>query len=193
VYDNALVVLYRLLFVFYAEDRDLLPVHEPGPYRDTYSLTAVKHDVAADLRKGKHLLSGSALLWPRLRELFRIIDKGSPPLRVATFNGGLFDPERHPFLERYAVGDAHLQRAIDKLARVHDQFVDYRDLSVRHLGAIYEGLLEYRLEAAGDIAEEASAVPGTDREDWTVRLLNDKGERKATGSYYTPDYIVKYI
>ena len=54
-------------------------------------------------------------------------------------------------------------------------------VSERHLGTIYEGLLEYHLEA----------IPP--RAGWTVDLLNDKGERKATGSYYTPDYIVKYI
>jgi hypothetical protein len=46
---------------------------------------------------------------------------------------------------RYVVGDAHLQQAIDKLTRVSKQFVDYRDLAERHLGTIYEGLLEYRL------------------------------------------------
>ncbi|MGH2350660.1 MAG: Eco57I restriction-modification methylase domain-containing protein, partial [Chloroflexota bacterium] len=73
-----------------------------------------------------------------------------------------------------------LQQAIDKLARVDGQFVDYRNLAVRHLGTIYEGLLEYHLEARAE---------GT----WTVALLNDKGERHATGSYYTPDYVVKYI
>jgi len=101
---------------------------------------------------------------------------------VATFDGGLFDPERHPFLEEHTVGDGHLQQAIDRLARVDGQFVDYRDLAERHLGTIYEGLLEYHLEAL-DEPEEG----------WTVALLNDRGERRATGSYYTPDFVVKYI
>jgi hypothetical protein len=53
--------------------------------------------------------------------LFNIINQGSPPLDVATFDGGLFDPLRHPFLERYTVGDAHLQTAVDKLSRVDGQ------------------------------------------------------------------------
>ncbi len=178
IYDNSLIVLYRLLFGLYAESRDLLPVGESKMYRDTYSLHAIKHDVA----RGHALLPTSATLWPHLRELFRIINDGSPPLKVATFNGGLFDPTRHPFIEQNTVGDGHLQQAIDKLARVDGQFVDYRDLAERHLGTIYEGLLEFHLEA---LAEP--------EEGWTVALLNDKGERKATGSYYTPDYIVKYI
>ncbi len=46
VYDSSLIVLYRLLFVLYAESRDLLPVRESEMYRDTYSLFAIKHDVA---------------------------------------------------------------------------------------------------------------------------------------------------
>jgi hypothetical protein len=182
IYDNSLILLYRLIFVLFAEARELLPVRESRDYRESYSLQAITRDIAADLLRKRHLLAGSALLWPRLRELFRSIDAGNPPLRVATFNGGLFDPDKHPFLERYAVGDAHLQQAIDKLARIGGQNVDYRDLAVRHMGTIYEGLLEFQLQPL-DVPEEG----------WTVALVNDKGERKATGSYYTPEYIVKFI
>ncbi len=180
-YDNALILLYRLLFILYAEARELLPVRGNPSYRDAYSLYALTHQIAENLRHGNLLLPTSALNWPRLLQLFEIINKGSPPLNVATFNGGLFDPARHPFLARYTVGDAHLQQAIDILARVDEQFVDYRDLAEYHLGSIYEGLLEYHLAA---IEPE---------DGWTVALENEKGERKQTGSYYTPNYIVKYI
>ena len=181
IYDSSLITLYRLLFVLYAEARELLPVRASEMYRDTYSLHAIKHDAAA----GRSLLPTSATLWPRLVQLFQIIDQGSPPLSVATFNGGLFDPARHPFLENYTVGDAHLQAAVDMLSRVNGEFVDYRDLAERHLGTIYEGLLEFHLEA---LDQPEGAEPG-----WTVALENDSGERKATGSYYTPDFVVKYI
>jgi type I restriction-modification system DNA methylase subunit len=76
------------------------------------------------------------------------------------------------------------------------------------LGSIYEGILEYRLKVAD---QELVAVKEKGREVWlpkgqastkkavdhvtagSVYLVTDKGERKATGSYYTPDYIVKYI
>jgi len=183
VYDNSLIVLYRLLFILYAESRSLLPVNENASYRQTYGLYAIKHEVATGLDEGRVLLPTSAKLWQDLKELFGFIDAGSPPLGIATFNGGLFDPERHPFLEEYTVGDGHLREAVDRLARVDGQFVDYRDLAERHLGTIYEGLLEYHLEALDEPEE-----PG-----WTVALLNDRGERRATGSYYTPDFVVKYI
>ena len=182
IYDNSLILLYRLIFILYAEARELLPVRENQQYHDMYSLHAIKENVALDLKTGRKLLSSSALMWPRMQQLFNDINSGSPPLSIATFNGGLFDPEKHEFLTKYAVGDGHLQQAIDKLARVDGEFVDYRDLSVRHMGTIYEGLLEYRLQPISE-----------PEEGWNVELVNDKGERKATGSYYTPDYIVKYI
>src|SRR5262249_13483893 len=84
-------------------------------------------------------------------------------------------------LEQHRVGDARLMEAIDKLARVGEEFIDYRDLAERHLGTIYEGLLEYHLQP--DASE-----PG-----FTIGLFNDRGERHRTGSYYTPDFVVQYI
>jgi hypothetical protein len=83
-------------------------------------------------------------------------------------------------LQTYNIGDGRLQQAIDQLARINKQFIDYRDLQERHLGTIYEGLLEYHLEA--------HQTPG-----WNIDLLNANGERHRTGSYYTPEYIVQYI
>ena len=163
VQDNALILLYRLLFVLYAEARDLLPVRDNAEYREYYGLYAIKHDAATGIEGGRPLLPAGATLWYRLKELFGFIDAGSPPLGVATFNGGLFDPERHPFLESCVVGDAHLRAAVDRLARVGGRFVDYRDLAERHLGTIYEGLLEYHLEG---IAPE---------DGWTVDLVNESG------------------
>jgi len=181
IYDNSLIVLYRLLFILYAEGRGLLPVTVNDSYRTEYGLYALKQEIAKKCDARQQILPDSSNYWVRLKQLFGYIDKGSPPLKIATFNGGLFDPEKHPFLEKYTVGDKHLIYAVDLLARAGRQFIDYRDLAVRHLGTIYEGLLEFHLS------------PNAPEPGWRLSLLNDKGERKATGSYYTPDYIVKYI
>ena len=103
----------------------------------------------------------------------------------------------------------------------HDlAFIDYKSLGVRQLGSIYEGLLEFKLRVAPEVmavvkgkkteeilhyAEaQQKKLPilkegrGKDARDKTLSkgqpyLENDRRERKATGSYYTPDYIVKYI
>ena len=188
IYDNSLIVLYRLLFILYAEARNLLPVDASAGgnvvYRDEYSFQHIKEEVVAQIRLGKTGVATRSSVWNGLVELWETIDRGDPNLDVPAYNGGLFKPGNHAFLQRYRVGDSHLISAIDKLARVEDPetglrvFVDYRDLEIRHLGSIYEGLLEYSLEV-----DEAGRV----------ELLTDKGERKATGSYYTPDYIVQYI
>lgn len=65
-------------------------------------------------------LPGSRRLWGRLAELFRLISGIDPRLNadldVPRYAGGLFDPERHPFLERHVVGDRYLAQAIDYLA-----------------------------------------------------------------------------
>ncbi len=205
IYDNSLILLYRLLFILYAEARDLLPLQENRPYYRRFSLYAIKHDVVSDLQEGL-VFYNTSMYWTRLKDLFRAINQGNPPLGVTTFNGGLFDPTRHLFLEQYTVGDESLCRAIDKLARVNNNYVDYRDLAERHLGTIYEGLLEYTLQVAPEPMVElrgsSRIVPAqgiakreivnTFRSGETY-LVTDRGERKLTGSYYTPDYIVKYM
>jgi hypothetical protein len=209
IHDNSLIVLYRLLFMLYAEARDLLPVRENRLYAEGYSLETLKSRIVRDLDDGIPAAASMSGLWQQLYEQWHVIDTGDAALGVPAYNGGLFRPDRHPFLERYRVGDLHLRQAIDLLARALDpvtgrrEFVDYRDLEIRHLGSIYEGLLEYQLRCAAEplvivrqkgkerYEPAAGAVP--DVPTGQVYLVTDKGERKATGSYYTPDYIVQYI
>lgn len=186
LYKLTLLVLYRLLFLFYAEARGLLPTHDERGYGQ-FSLARLSRQVAEHLDKGTPLGERTTALWDGLRNLFRIIAKGDARLRVPIYNGGLFDDKpRNGALrvETMVLADAYLAEAIDLLARHVDPlagarvFIDYRDLDVRHLGSIYEGLLEFQPRLA---------------ETGQVYLANDKGQRKSSGSYYTPDYVVKHI
>lgn len=210
---NTFVLIYRILFLFYAEDRELLPMHNPV-YRDSYSLRVRAREIANQLDEGCSFSPTAYHSWNKLNELFRIVNEGDAYLGVPPYNGGLFDPEKHPLLVRWKIGDQHLVLAIDKLARAEASGrtgrgpVSYRDLDIRHLGSIYEGLLEHHLRLAH---EDIAVTREKDREVFVplaklgsrralatykageVFLETDKGERKATGSYYTPDYIVKYI
>jgi type I restriction-modification system DNA methylase subunit len=181
IYDNSLIVLYRLLFILYAESRQLLPIRESKLYRKHYSLYSITEYVRTTISDGCHLLADTGLLWCRLRELFHLIDVGNPPLKLATYDGGLFDPQHHIFLEQHTIGDYHLQWALYHLAFMQNERIDYSKLAVRHLGSIYEGLLENQLHAT------------TSEAGWSIDLYNDQGKRKTSGSYYTPDYIVRYI
>lgn len=221
VFGGTLTFLYRLMFVLYAESLDLLPLSERHGYREQ-SVYTLKKEIAAaggtieserDAKlKAKYSASETGL-YARLKNLFAVIEQGSPELNMPVYNGGLFSAgsTSGSFLDKFALPDRHLALGLDKLARALDDktkalvFVDFKSLGVRHLGSIYEGLLEFRLlVAAEDLAvktEKRSEVylpaKGSGRpvavRKGAVYLANDKRERKATGSYYTPDYIVKYI
>ena len=213
IYDNSLYLLYRLLFILYGESRGLLPLGS-DQYRTNYSLTRIKQDITTLQMSPAPM---TTLYWGRLHNLFHIINGDNPELNrylgVPRYDGRLFDPAQHPFLEQKAVGDRALVAAIDLLCRRTTQtgreFVDYRTLGVRHLGSIYEGLLEYqpryaaepmvairdrkgeRWVSAGEVPAGARVIE--QRDAGQVYLETDRGERKATGSYYTPQYIVEYI
>jgi len=213
IHDNSLIFLYRLLFILYAEYNQLLPLGENKAYTDYYSLDAIKKEITDKIDKRKHLPISTHTYWDRLKELFEIINNGNKELDVPPYNGGLFDPKNHHFLEDYKVGDAYVAKVIDLLSRSKEKaFIDYSSLDIRHLGSIYEGLLEYKLRIA---KEDLVPIKQKGREVYVslkeakkqgkkidknkvvhageVYLVTDKGERKATGSYYTPRYIVKYI
>jgi len=126
--------------------------------------------------------------------------------------GGLFDEESHAFLTENEVSDRHLAEVVYRLSTTETDeghvAADYADLDTRHLGTIYEGLLEHEFAIA---PEAYAAVAAEGGQEWkpadevtvadaveTVEqgelyVVNDEGERKATGAYYTPDYVVTYI
>ena len=213
IYDQSLYLLYRLLFILYGESRGLLPM-DNELYREYYSLSRITQDIA-DGRMAR--VARTTMVWRRLETLFRIIGGDDAELNrsldVPRYDGGLFDPQQHPFLEEKEIDDAALIRALDLVSRRETEtgreFVDYRTLGVRHLGSIYEGLLEYQPRYA---AEPMVAIRNGNGERWVkaaeapadahivdqraageIYLATDRGERKATGSYYTPQYIVEYI
>lgn len=215
IFSATLRLLYRLLFILYAEARDLLPVSERlGYYK--YSLTKLKQEIAQDIMRGERLSRVSDNYWNDLTALFRIIDRGDPSINVPTYNGGLFrqDHPKNAFLNQHRISDFYSAKALDLLTReqgvdsLEPRFIDYKDLGVRELGSIYEGLLEFYLRIA---QEDLAVVKAKGREVYVpvkeakrrgngrvikegeLYLENDRHERKATGTYYTPDYIVKYI
>ncbi|MFQ5909415.1 MAG: Eco57I restriction-modification methylase domain-containing protein [Thermoplasmata archaeon] len=222
--EGCFVLLYRLLFVFYAEARKLLPVHGEG-YRQL-SLEAMREEVSGSARHHSRFLRDSRRLWTSIRDLFRLIDAGSSTLGIPPFNGGLFSRgpqglEHSDFLETNEIADRHLARALDLLGTTPSLDdprslvnVDYAGLDIRHLGSIYEGLLEYRLAYS---RSDLVSIRRNKKDFWIetseyrgktpveklpperkvakeeLYLETDRHERKVTGSYYTPDYVVRYI
>ena len=208
IYEQSLILLYRMLFVFYAESREILPLHQNDEYTSRRSLRATVRAVKQALDANQRFHPDSSDYYTRLRDLFFVIDEGDPRLDMPPYNGHLFSEADHSFLRDNTVGDFHLVPALDKLARVDSLeagrearvFVDYRDLDVRHLGSIYEKLLDYELVLAdrplalkGIQYVEAGPGDVVVKQPGQVYLRTGNNERKVTGSYYTPDYIVRFI
>jgi len=196
IFAGSMTFLFRLLFLLYAESRDLLPIHDQLGYRKK-SLQALKERVWEDLRLKVKQSAQSFEYWEHLGRLFRVIDKGNADFSVPHYNGGLFHAPKKAgsfpsiedrgarFLAEHKLGDSFLADALGALTfdpqadSTERKFIDYSSLGVRHLGDVYEGLLEYRLrrESADD----------------QVILENTNQERKESGSYFTPHFIVEFI
>jgi len=226
VHENCLVLLYRLLFILYAEDRNLLPCDDRH-YR-TYCLRELHRRINQELRARQQYLPHTTGLWNHLANLFALVDRGFPEGGIPAYNGGLFSPLKYPHIaytpqdgaKRWEIGDHRLAEVIDMLAYCRekwdqptDQDIDYKTLDVQHLGSIYESLLELQPHVADEpmveVLEDGKStfkprrdvpeprpirrqMPRSIAKD-EVYLLTNRGERKATGSYYTPKYIVDYI
>jgi Alw26I/Eco31I/Esp3I family type II restriction m6 adenine DNA methyltransferase len=217
IFKGCLTLLYRLLFLLYAESRNLLPVQEPAYYKA--GLLNLKKDIYHDISTlGLEKMSKKSYsYWSRLESLFDIVAKGDSALNVPIYNGGLFETSRDNFLSTHKMSDPFLAEAIKLLTVDHEgeyrpdtiPFIDYSSLNVRHLGDIYEGLLEFHVQIA---EEDIVAVRKEGKSLWVkaaevkektkisekkkkgeVYIENSKHERKASGSYYTPHYIVGYI
>jgi len=177
----ALTILYRLLFVLYAEDRGLLPVDDAR--YDDYSLRRLRDTVASRLDAGDAFSNRRVPLYRQAKELWALIDEGDDALRLPPYNGGLFDRPRHPMVERIDLPDSTFASMLDALSRLKEggppRYINFRDLSVRELGSIYERLLEFE--------------PVLDEADGILKVILNPFARKSSGSYYTPDELVGLI
>ena len=180
VREAALILLYRLLFILYAEDRDLLPV------RDTrYDDYGLRENVRGDIGRRKDredVFSTSATrYWSAFDDLCRAIVHGDASIGLPAYNGGLFDQVRTPLLGQIRLDDAVMATAIDALSfeQTADsrRYINYRDLGVQQLGSIYERLLEHDLVRKHDV----------------ITVRPNRLARKGSGSYYTPDDLVALI
>jgi hypothetical protein len=198
LYDTALIFLYRLLFVLYAESRGLLPVKTSGygsskMYREKFSLDRLVEPLR---NRNSYPSRAFTELYEDLLRLFRLINGEKPEqnreCKVTRYNGGLFDPKAHWRIEKWRVSDEALADVLRQLifsqpparpgARQQqiatEEAIDYRSLEVRQLGDIYEGLLGARLEA-GDKNR--------------LELRDERGQNHREGIFYTPDWVVQYL
>ena len=153
-YEQVMVILFRLLFVAYAEDKDLLPYRTNDHYT-VHSLKRTARRLVADRQAGTdHYDEHARSLWHDVQEVWRAVNEGNSGWGVPAYNGGLFtdDPEVSKpgaALTSLELTDAEFAPALAGLlideGSEGEGPVDFRSLSVREFGTIYEGLLESRL------------------------------------------------
>jgi Eco57I restriction-modification methylase len=174
-FEQALTIVYRLLFLLFAEARALVPVWHPV-YRESYSVEQLRDAAAAGRAHGT---------WDVLRAIGRLAHAGcsAGDLQVTAFNGRLFAPTRTPLAERRDLDDRAAERSILALTtrRAPDgeatEMISYRELGIEQLGAVYETLLDYR-----PVMESPAAGGGKT----VVSLRSGSGVRKSSGTFYTP-------
>jgi hypothetical protein len=204
-YAQALTIVYRILFLLFAEARLLVPIWHPL-YREAYSLEQLR--MAAECRKVRGL-------WDALKAACRLAHDGcrAGDLRVTAFNGRLFSPSGTPLLDRTDLDDESARRALLAICtrptpdRAGREPIAYRDLDVEQLGAVYETLLDYAPSRVGPAEPPARARAPEERQGpadgqvperrsgpgVSVTLRPGTGRRKATGTFYTPRPLTRFL
>ena len=190
-FQQLLRLVYRLIFLFAAEERNLLHYPESTPqqrdvYRAGYSLSRLRDRALRRRHYDKH-----QDLWHGLRISFRALARGEPALGLPAL-GGLFHEGHCPDLDTLAISNRNLLEAIRSLGFFRSDgiltLVNYRDMGTEELGSVYESLLE--LQPLIDV----------DSTPWTFTFVGignnetTKGNpRKLSGSYYTPPELVNEL
>ena len=192
VYDAAVTVMMRVVFLLFAQERSLLPDSEL--FRSGYGLTGVLDDLEERVQvEGEESLDATSLTWHRLLATSGALARGVAfeDLRLPAYGGSLFDPDRFPFLSattergtlRVTVPDRvmlHVLRAV-QVARARGQEarrISFRDIDVEQIGYIYEGLLGYTARRAEEII---LGLPGRegDEPEIPLEVLDDLAEEHA--------------
>ena len=160
-FEQSLTVVYRVLFLLFAEARSLVPVWHPI-YRESYSIDALRTAAEAGRSQG---------LWDAVRAVSRLAHAGcrAGDLKVTAFNGRLFDTRRAPLVERRNLDDEAALRMVLALTtrpapgRDARERIAYGELGVEQLGAVYETLLDYEPKLTEPPSQGRSPGPARPR------------------------------
>jgi len=216
IFESAVKLIYRCLFLFYAEARRLLPSDpEKADLYQRHSIQALCKE-ARKFRWGERRDTDQYDLWKHLKGLINAVNDGDSEYGIMGYNGGLFDDEEERFLGQHQLRNDFVCRALYLLAFVEpynnepdeEYAIPYEDLEVRHLGELYENILEYTVMLADADRIRRRTKKGVEilLASQTTKKQGDtlikKGdvyfgesalERKQTGSYYTPESLVRFL
>ena len=207
-YEMVITVLFRLLFIAYAEDRDLLPYKTNENYRKR----SLKQKAIELIKTESKAISHGSHHWEETTQLFKAVFYGNKEWSVPAYEGSIFsdNPEVSKVgeeISKIKISNEYFELALKGLLLNNSSStssgpVDFRSLSVREFGTIYESLLESDLSLAKEdltIDKKGFYIPLKTKEDNVVihkneiYLHDNSGARKSSGSYYTPDFAVEHL
>ncbi len=175
-FDESLIVVYRILFLLFAEARGLVPKWHPT-YQRSYTIESLRLTI--------ELQSRPPGVWETLQAISRLAHRGcrAGSLRVVPFNGRLFSPADAPLADSVRLDDGAVREVLLALTtradRAGRQRIAYADLGVEQLGGVYERLLDFQ-------------PVWVDRQRAALTLA-PAGRRKAAGAFYTPRSLTEYL
>ena len=177
-------LVYRLIFLFVAEDRQVL--HTDDPDQALARARYQAHYSTRRLRRLAETLPGTPHtdLWQSLRLVLQRLDEGEPLLALPAFGSYLWSPRATPDLDVADLANEDLLAALRTLSTIDEagrrRAVNWQTLDAEELGSVYESLLELH--------------PRLHRESTEFKLEARPGhERKTSGSYYTPAPLVECL
>lgn len=183
-YREILQVVYRIIFLLFAEQRGMLPSRD-SLYAEEYSITRLRERTERPIVRDRH-----HDLWEGLQATFRLLKEGCQPLKVHGYNGSLFYDGDLKFLSGLECKNSELLKAVRYLTHIERdkvlQRISYVDLGVEEIGSIYESLLDYNPR----VLARPEEIDGDKYVAHTFVLDPRGAARKTTGSYYTHPKLV---
>jgi type I restriction-modification system DNA methylase subunit len=206
IYENSLRFVFRLIFVLNCESNRILQIGKRSGYYQ-YSLRKMILDASENDN-----VTGSnfPVTYQKILTLFEMLSRGDEDLQVPAFGDDVFSFKNN-FFKACSVSDKYLNQALVRLSCNKQKgsskwiTIDFKKLSVDHVGSLFEGLLEYELKYADTfLGFNKAEVTKSDKKfsiqekakfDYTVEkndlvLLNESPERKNKGAFYTPEFVV---
>ena len=210
IYRGLLTLVLRLVFLLYAEERDMLPQDET--FLGGYSLATLYERLREDAALYPDTMDQRYGACAQILVLSRMVHDGARcgAMSLPPRHGALFDPDRYRFLEGRGsqvagarqvgeriepplVSDGTIYRVLEKLIVLDGERISYRALDVEHVGSVYETMMGFRLETASgrSVAIKAAkkhGAPATvdiealleEKPSGRAKWLRDRTDRKLT-------------
>lgn len=163
IYGGLLTTLMRLVFLLYAEDRNLMVSDEV--YQRCYGLIGLHEKLREDAAAYPDTMDQRFGAWAQLLTLSRLVHDGGGHgnWRLPGRRGRLFDPDSYPFLEGRPykskrsphekltppqIADGVLYRVLEDLLYLDGERISYRALDVEQIGSVYEAMMGFTVEVA---------------------------------------------